>query len=547
MFQFKPPYIPDPKYATSVAYFSMEYAIEQPLKIYSGGLGYLAGSHLRSAYQLKQNMIGVGILWKYGYYDQIRKSDQTMDVLFLEKHYAFIQPTDIRLEITVNHSPVIFTAYYLPPDLFGTAPLFLLSTDLPENDYLAHTICYKLYDPNSEAKIAAGILLGIGGGKLLEAIGVKPTVYHLNESYGLPIAFYLYNQYKTKQAVQKRLVFTNHTPEQAGNQKTDSDLLDRMGYFNQIPLTEVQAITNMRENVFDHTMACLNLSKISNGVSKMHTETLFRIYGDDPDICPITHITNAQNAAYWMDKKQHNALLENDDITLADRKRTLKRYLFEEVADQTGEIYHEHVFTIVWARRFAGYKRADLLLRDMQRFDRFATNTQYPVQILWAGKPYPFDYDGISAFNRIENVTQQYPNCATLVGYELKLSKLLKQGADLWLNTPRVAHEASGTSGMTAAMNGAVNLSTADGWVPEFAKHGHNAFIIPTSDLSAPEHEVDDTDADHLFDLLWNTILPLYYDRPNEWLSIVKNSMTDILPYFDSRRLAEEYYEKMYL
>ena len=130
--------------------------------------------------------------------------------------------------------------------------------------------------------------------------------------------------------------------------------------------------------------------------------------------------------------------------------------------------------------------------------------------------------------------------------YELKLSKLLKQGADLWLNTPRVAHEASGTSGMTAAMNGAVNLSTADGWVPEFAKHGHNAFIIPTSDLSAPEHEVDDTDADHLFDLLWNTILPLYYDRPNEWLSIVKNSMTDILPYFDSRRLAEEYYEKMY-
>ena len=167
-FTIEHPYDINPEFATPVAYYCMEYAVQQPLKLYAGGLGYLAGSHLRSAFALKQNFVGLGILWKYGYYDQVRKPDQSMEVLFQEKVYAFLKPTGIKFTIKVSSHDVWVTAYYLPCHVFNTAPLFLLSTDLPENDYLARTISHKLYDSNPETRIAASILLGIGGGKLLE-------------------------------------------------------------------------------------------------------------------------------------------------------------------------------------------------------------------------------------------------------------------------------------------------------------------------------------------------------------------------------------------
>jgi starch phosphorylase len=541
-----PPYSYSPEFSKKVAYFSMEFAIHQPLKTYSGGLGFLAGSHMRSAYQLQQNIIGISILWKYGYYDQIRKGDRTMDVLFQEKYYGFLKPTGIFFEIQVNHSPVKVTAWYLPPGLFGTAPIYFLSTDLPENDYLARTICHKLYDANTEARIAASILLGIGGCKLLEILNTEPDIYHLNESHGLPVAFYLQTKYNNKEVVKKHLVFTNHTPEQAGNQRTDVRLLDKMGFFNAIPLSEIQAVTGIYDNVFDHTLACLRMAKVSNGVSEMHGKVLREMYKSYSDISPIVHITNAQDSHYWADEMLYETLRMNHEKLRLSRKKTLKRHLFEEVADQSGEMYDENILTIVWARRFAGYKRADLLLINMQRFHKLVTNTQYPVQIIWAGKPYPYDYGAISAFDRIVNLTRNYPNCSILSGYELRLSKTLKQGADIWLNTPRVTHEASGTSGMTAAMNGAVNLSTADGWFPEFARHGMNAFVIPPADVYLPDHEQDEKDAESLYNLLENEILPLYYERPQQWLEIQKNSMNDILPRFDSKRMAAEYYEKLY-
>jgi starch phosphorylase len=235
-FSFSFPYILNADYKKKVAYFCMEFGIHQPLKTYAGDLDFLAGSHMRSAYELRQNVLGIGVLWKYGYYDQIRKQDQNMDVLFEEKIYGFLKPTGIRFTINVNRNDVWVTAYYLPPEVFKTAPVFFLSTDLPENDYLAKTISHKLYDANPETKIAAAILLGQGGARLLEALDWQPEVYHLNESHALPLAFYLYKKYKDVEEVKKRLVFTNHTPEEAGNQKTSMSLLDKMGFFNEIPL-----------------------------------------------------------------------------------------------------------------------------------------------------------------------------------------------------------------------------------------------------------------------------------------------------------------------
>jgi starch phosphorylase len=524
----------------------MEYAIHQPLKLYAGGLGFLAGSHIRSAFELKQNMIGIGILWKYGYYSQVRKSDQSMDVLFQEQVYGFLQKTDIKFTIQVSGHDVWVTAYYLPPEVFNTAPLFLLSTDLPENDYLAKTISHKLYDANPETKIAASILLGIGGAKLLANLDWKPEVYHLNESHALPLAFYLYNKYKSIDEVKKRLVFTNHTPEQAGNPETDFLLLEKMGFFSGIPSTEIRMITKTTGNALNHTLSALRLAGIANGVSKIHVRTLTAMWEKQEAVCSIIAITNAQNFTYWANQEMFKAVAENDMTALQQRKKAAKSQLFDVVADQNGEIYDEHILTIVFAKRFAGYKRADLLLYDMQRFDRSVNNTDRPVQIIWAGKPYPMDYAAIGTFDKIVHVCKSYKNCSVLVGYELRLSKLLKQGADVWLNVPRLTHEASGTSGMSAAMNGAINTGTLDGWFPEFAIDKINSFVIPSAPLTLPEHEQDEADANSLYDLLEKEIIPMYYDYPSRWLAIMKNSMEHIIPYFDSNRMAAEYYEKMY-
>jgi len=230
---------------------------------------------------------------------------------------------------------------------------------------------------------------------------------------------------------------------------------------------------------------------------------------------------------------------------LVHRKKYMKQRLFEAVADQTGKIFDPDVLTIVWARRFAGYKRADLIAQDEDRFDQLMHRTEMPVQIIWAGKPYPGDYGAVSTFNKLVHLSKKYKNMAVMVGYELKLSQKLKAGADIWLNTPRIPREASGTSGMTAAMNGAINLSTVDGWIPEFANE-KNSFIIPPADQHETALMQDVQDVQHLYDLLERKIVPMYYKRTAAWLRMMKQSMKDIMPQFESGRMADEYYRLIY-
>lgn len=270
------------------------------------------------------------------------------------------------------------------------------------------------------------------------------------------------------------------------------------------------------------------------------------MWGDYEGICKIEAITNAQNKTYWMDEVLEKALKKNDDTALVARKKELKRQLFRVVADQTGKLFDENVLTVVWARRFAGYKRANLLLHDFNRFVALAENSKHPIQIIWAGKPYPEDFEAINIFNEIFWKTKELANCTVVTGYELGLSALLKKGSDIWLNNPRLYHEASGTSGMTAAMNASVNLSIPDGWVPEFAKHGKNSFIIKTAEDLLPPEIKDKTEAGNLLTILEKEIIPLYYDKPAQWNKIVKASMKDVLPQFDSGRMADEYFTRLY-
>lgn len=544
---FHVPYQTDERYSKKVAYFSMEFAVHQPLKIYSGGLGFLAGSHMRSAYELRQNMIGIGILWKYGYYDQARNQDQTLQVTWMEKIFTFLEDPGIKFQILIHDHPVWVKAYYLKPSTFQTAPLFFLSTDLPENDYVSQTITHRLYDANVATKVAQFILLGVGGAKLVDELGFSPDLYHLNEAHGISAAFYLLNKFKSVEMVRKHLVFTTHTPEEAGNEKHDIYLCHKMSYFCGLSIDEVRKVTQMEGDLFNHSLAALRFARLANGVSQLHGHVSRQMWNKHEGICPIISITNAQNWRYWADKQLYRAMEEGNDWAFDDRKKYLKKRAFEIVADQTGKLFDPDVLTIVWARRFAGYKRADFLTQDMERFTKLVTDTTRPVQIIWAGKPYPLDYPAISQFNSLVHLSKNYKNVAVLIGYELALSKRLKQAADIWLNNPRVPREASGTSGMTANMNGAINFSTDDGWIPEFINHGYNGFVVPKADYeNMTVHEQDAYDLNKMYEILDNEILPLYYDNYDTWRQVMKNGMRDVRFQFDSNRMAHEYYELLY-
>ena len=545
---YQMPYSINPNYSKKVAYFSMEFAIDQALKIYSGGLGFLAGSHMRSVYNLKQDTVGIGILWKFGYYDQARNHDQTLNPVWTKKMYSFLEDTGIKFQIDIHDAPVWVKVMYLNPETFKTAPIFLLSTDVPENDHVSKTICHRLYDANESTKLAQYILLGKGGAKLLDELNLEREVYHLNEAHGLPAAFYLLKKFGGDlEKVKERLVFTTHTPEEAGNEKHNVHLCHQMSYFSGLSLEEVKKIEGQDNDQFNHSLCALRMARIANGVSQLHGVVSNEMWGKYPGICEIKAITNAQDFKYWADKPLYNAREEREDEEFDFRKKYLKKRTFRIVADQCGKLFDSKVFTMVWARRFAGYKRADLLLQDKERFRKLLENKKYPVQIIFAGKPYPVDYAAISTFNNLVEESKNHKNMAVLTGYELSLSKSLKQGSDVWLNNPRVPREASGTSGMTAAMNASVNLSTDDGWIPEFAKNGVNSFVVPKADYANMSvFDVDNYDMNQLYDILENQILPMYYERPDEWRQVVKNAMDDVKEQFNSDRMADEYYKIMY-
>lgn len=540
------PYKYDTKYKKKVAYFSMEFAIDQALKIYSGGLGFLAGSHMRSAFELKQNLIGIGILWRYGYYDQTRNMDQSLGVAWTEKNYSFLEDTGIVVDVPIfDNRSVKARAFALKADTFGSAPIYLLSTDIPENDYLSRTITHRLYEDNELTRVAQSMVLGVGGYKVVEALG-GADIYHLNEGHGLPAFTHMYGQSADKKAIKAKCVFTTHTPEKAGNEEHALELLNKIGFFpNGWTDKEINWLTDGTGKV-SYTVAALRLAKKANAVSKIHAKVSKEMWGAFSDTCDIIPITNSQNVSYWADKELAAALESGNDEALVKRKKEMKKELFKIVADQSGKLFDPDVLTIVWARRFAAYKRPDLLLRDFDRFRKLVTSTDRPVQVIWAGKPYPKDQGAVDTFNYLIRISKEFANCAVLTGYELALSRALKNGCDIWLNTPRKPREASGTSGMTASMNGGVNLSIQDGWIPEYGKHGVNSYLIPDGTDLNDHPKLDQEDFESTYAILEKEILPTYYGKPKKWLEVVKNSMRDVAPEFSSHRMADEYYQKLY-
>lgn len=525
----------------NVAYFSMEIAIDQSLSTYSGGLGFLAGSHMQSAGYLQMPIVGITMLWSYGYYDQRIDHTGQVEVAYIRKYYDYLTDLDIYTEVESFGEKVKVKAYRVEPTLFGTCPVYLLTTDIEGNSEWARSISYKLYDGDEKIRIAQETILGIAGIKILQAVGYKFDVIHMNEGHALPAAFELLRQYDGDVAkVKKQTVFTTHTPVAAGNEVHWVDTLIQGGFFAGCPREKAVALGG--EN-FSLTVAALRLSRIANAVSQLHGLVANKMWEWVDGRCPIRAITNAVNIHYWQDKRI-GAAKTGEEILAA--KREMKVELFKYIANKAGKRFDPDVLTITWARRFADYKRAWLILMDKDRLNKLLDSNK--IQIIFAGKFHPDDVMGREMFNKILSRSHSLKNVVVLPGYELELSAKLKRGSDIWLNTPLRPFEASGTSGMSANMNGAVHLSIFDGWTVEGTFNGINGYTVEYEGLDdeMPWEERHWKDHECVMNIIENEIIPTYYEDKEEWARIVRQAMRTAEAYFNSDRMVIEYYNRLY-
>ncbi len=525
----------------NVAYFSMEIALDQSLKIYSGGLGFLAGSHMLSAGYLQMPMVGVTMLWSYGYYDQRIAQDGQVEVAYIRKYYDFLEDTGAMTEVDIFGEKVKVKAYLVKPELFGSCPVYLLTTDIDGNSDWAKSISHKLYDGNEKIRIAQETVLGIAGVRILQQIGYKFDVVHMNEGHALPAAFELLRQANGDlEEVKKKTVFTTHTPVAAGNEVHWVDTLLDGGFF--AGCSRETAVKLGGEN-FSLTVAALRMSRLANAVSQLHGLVSNKMWEWVDGRCPIRAITNAVNLHYWQDDRIKKA---DTAEKLLSVKREMKEELFEYVANVAGKRFDPDVLTITWARRFADYKRAWLILMDKDRINKLLDENK--IQIIFAGKFHPDDVMGKEMFNKLLNRSHSLKNVVVLPGYELELSGKLKRGSDIWLNTPLRPFEASGTSGMSANANGALHLSTFDGWTVEGTFNGINGYTIeyPELDDEMPWEERHWKDHECMMNIIENEIIPTYYENKQEWARMMRQAIRTSEAYFNSDRMVIEYYNRLY-
>lgn len=524
-----------------VAYFSMEMAIDPKLYIYSGGLGYLAGSHMLSAGHMHLPMVGVTILWGHGYGDQHVNGTGRVEIVYKKREYPFLTDTGIVVEVDIFGEPVKVKAYRLEPETFGTVPIYLLTTDVPENKPEHRELTNVLYDSNLRVRISQEIILGRGGYRVLEAANEDVDVVHINEGHALPVFFEMLSRFGGNlDEVRKRAVFTTHTPVAYGNESHPVELLAEAGFFAGAPIDLAIALGG---NDFSLTVASLRMSRLANAVSQLHGQVANNMWAWVDNRYSIIPITNAVSRQFWQDPRIRNV---DTDEELLQKKRHMKQELFEYVKQETGKDMDPDVLTVVWARRFTGYKRPDLLFRDHSRIEKMVKEGR--AQFLFAGKFHPSDTVGRECFNLILEHTNTLPRMAILPNYDVGLSKLMKCGADVWLNTPLRPMEASGTSGMSANMNGAIHVSTFDGWSVEGTFDGINGFIINKDSPSdhLPLEERNQQDYESMMHILESRIMPIYYEDKPQWAKLMRNAIRSAATYFDSDRMVIEYYNRLY-
>ena len=526
----------------SVAYFCMEFGLNEEFRIYSGGLGILAGDILKAAHDSKAPLVGVGILWRQGYLTQRVAEDGRLYDCFSEYSYPFLEDTKVKVSVCVRGRWIHLKVWKCTE--FNNATLYLLDANLPENG--DRLITGQLYGWFSEERIAQELILGVGGVRALQALGHKVDVYHFNDSHPLFAGVELIRSemesskcsfHDAWMSVKERVVFTTHTPVPAGNEVHDHGLLHYMGAYNG--LTHGQML-ELGGDPFNMTVAGLRLSRKANAVAELHGHTARKMWKHVEGGAPIITITNGVHNKSWQDDRIVAAFKKQKDLWEVHQQ--IKAEMIAQVKLRAGVELDPTKLVIGFARRAATYKRADLIFRDKKIIEPLLKNRT--VQLIFSGKAHPNDLEGKAIVNSLIAMSKKYPQSVVfLENYDMAIGRFLTRGVDIWLNNPERPKEASGTSGMKAAMNGVLNFSVLDGWWPEGCKHGVNGWQIGDG-YEGPKADLHD--AKSLYKVLTEEVLPTYYDNPKKWTKMMTESIKMSTEKFSAQRMLEEYFEKLY-
>ena len=525
----------------TAAYFCMEYGLNAKFNIYSGGLGILAGDILKAAYDLKAPMVALGILWRQGYTKQvIDENGKPMDC-FSEYKYKFLKDTGITVDVNIKSD--IYRLKVWLCDCLNNVNLYLLDANVEGNPN--RLITGQLYGWFNEERIAQEIILGIGGIKVLRKLNINPDIYHFNDSHPMFAAFELINEYMSEDIgfseafnkVKNKIIFTTHTPVKAGNEVHSHELLKYMGAYNGLSQEQVSFIGG---DPFNMTVAGLRLSKISNAVSKLHSKTANEMWKDVENSSQIISITNGVHNKTWQDDRIIKAF--NDNKNLLNIHQKIKKEMIDEIYARNKIKLKENVLTVGFARRAAPYKRGNLIFTNMGIIEKLILDNK--IQLIFSGKAHPNDLEGKKIIADFYEMSKWYPDSIIFVeNYDMNIGAMLTRGCDIWLNTPKRPMEASGTSGMKAAMNGVLNFSILDGWWPEGCVHGENGWQIGDAYMGEDRNE---SDSESLYRVLMKEIVPTYYENQSKWEQMMKNSIEMSIYQFSAQRMVNDYYNKMY-
>lgn len=603
------------KSQNTIAYFSLEFALHSSLPLYAGGLGVLAGDYCKEASDLGIPMVGVGFMYPQGYFHQHIGQDGWQSEIYDQLDYdnvavrRVLQPDGKLLTVKVPlDGEFIYVSAWLIK--VGRLKLYLLDTNLDENHQVYRGLSARLYGGDREMRLLQELVIGLGGVKMLRAVGLNPDVWHANEGHTSFMMLERVREFVESgislesaiDTVRKTTVFTTHTPVPAGNDAFSLELVDKYfhTYYENLGLTRERFMqlgtTETDSCSYNMTVLGLRLAKFANGVSKLHGKVCRKMWHQlwpdrAEDNVPIESITNGVHvptwiapqfdrvfrthiAPDWTDRQDDPSLWEGiqnvpDEVIWSTHmwlKLKLIRALLERARVRwaqgvltplqtvaMGSLLHGETLTIGFCRRFTGYKRPNLIFRDMQRLKKLLNNDLQPVQLVFAGKAHPNDEDGKRLIQNVYHLAKDPAyggRIAFVEDYDMHIARDLVRGVDVWLNNPRVLMEASGTSGQKASLNGVLNLSVLDGWWYE-AYNGHNGWGIdekPSTDLA----KQDEATATAIYDILENNIVPLYYDRdeadiPRGWVKMMKETMRSNIPTFNTKRMTKEYVERFYI
>ncbi|RCX20671.1 starch phosphorylase [Fontibacillus phaseoli] len=529
----------------TVAYFSMEYGLHSDFKMYAGGLGILAGDYIKGAKDINAPIVAIGIKWKQGYTDQrIDENGKPYDT-YHNYVYDFLEDTGVKVTVKVRNTDVVCKVW--KTEQFGNSSLYLLDTDIPENGDA--WITGQLYGWFGEERIAQEIVLGIGGVKAMRALQIPIDVYHFNEGHAALAATELIREKmcagKTFEeawmATREEVVFTTHTPIKEGNETHPLDRLEYMTAYNGLTRDQMERIGG---NPFNMTVAGLRLSRISNGVAELHADTSNKMWKEVSGRSEIIGITNAIHTPTWVDERMTAAYEKGGDLWATHME--IKRELIQFIKERSGISLNADNLLIGFSRRAAPYKRSDLIFSQPEIIEPYLESGK--VQIVFSGKAHPLDDTGKKIVSNLVSMMKKYPKSVVfLENYDMTIGAQLTRGSDIWLNNPRRPLEASGTSGMKAAMNGVLNCSVLDGWWPEACIDGENGWQIGDGFETTDFEVLDRHDSDALYDTLLNRVLPTYYENRNKWVQMMSKSIETTREAFATKRMLEEYFNKMYI